>query len=218
VGCPRAGYLVRTSQTGLNRKTSTSAVASTHRAAVRMFRFRRATKGKDYGEARTRYSSTSDLLRSPQGWDDGWQLGHLRSRRHRQSHLEPTQQSLSTKRLIDGKSLALTALATLAGGVILATLDGCSGRERAPAQQHDETPCIGAGQTYDARFGIKCCAGLQSLELIIPVDSQDGSARPSGDCDVGPYPESAKLCSSCGDGVCSELENRCNCTEDCPDR
>ncbi|MBU0466541.1 MAG: DUF333 domain-containing protein [Nanoarchaeota archaeon] len=50
----------------------------------------------------------------------------------------------------------------------------------------------------------ECCVGLAELENFNLIE---------GDCQllVGAY----ATCSDCGDGICEEWENECNCLEDC---
>ena len=64
-------------------------------------------------------------------------------------------------------------------------------------------PCAGAGAHRGV--AVECCEGLVEI----------ANAR-----QVGPLCEylvgAFALCSACGDGVCDEWENPCNCVEDCP--
>jgi len=67
--------------------------------------------------------------------------------------------------------------------------------------------CTGAGGTLEAKDVCAiCCAGLTRISLDAPGDG--------GACE-STAPPSLFLCAACGDGVCSEGENRCNCPGDC---
>ncbi len=72
-----------------------------------------------------------------------------------------------------------------------------------------DTECLGEGQT-----GIKgtdlCCFNLIEVEGTYPLatDSQD---------DCKPGCENCFYCSRCGNGICGDAENYCNCPEDCPE-
>jgi len=68
--------------------------------------------------------------------------------------------------------------------------------------------CTGAGETLEAKdICSVCCAGLTRISRDAPGDG--------GACEPAPIP-SLFLCSACGDGVCGDGENRCNCPGDCP--
>jgi hypothetical protein len=68
--------------------------------------------------------------------------------------------------------------------------------------------CSAEGETVEAKeICTHCCAGLTRAEISAP-------AATTGECEsVGP--PSLFVCVHCGDGVCSEDENVCNCDEDC---
>lgn len=53
-----------------------------------------------------------------------------------------------------------------------------------------------------------CCEGLASIGCDLPSTETGGMRRPG--C-VG-----ASYCTACGNGVCGEGENDCNCPADCP--
>lgn len=78
------------------------------------------------------------------------------------------------------------------------------------AEHDNEKSCISAGESADKySHGIyigsnSCCEGL----LKIPVkDYKDGECYNL--FDVG------TVCSECGNSICEEWENKCNCPEDC---
>jgi hypothetical protein len=110
-------------------------------------------------------------------------------------------------------------------GIWGAFVFGCGGNEREPtlAEQTQGQGfykrCIEDGAIFDAKFASDpCCEGLKRIELFVESDSPEALGEPGGlpaGCDIGPYPDSAKLCASCGNGMCAEHENRCNCPEDC---
>ncbi len=53
-----------------------------------------------------------------------------------------------------------------------------------------------------------CCAGLQKLSLATPTGRWKS-------CVVEDHWVDAFVCSQCGDGICSDGENVCNCKKDC---
>lgn len=75
--------------------------------------------------------------------------------------------------------------------------------------------CVGQGDSYDRRFvGGVCCDGLVSLQTLIP---SDGKMPPQQGVPAGCVLESLSrvVCSTCGNDVCDEGENGCNCAADC---
>ncbi len=56
-------------------------------------------------------------------------------------------------------------------------------------------------------FG-KCCWGLEEIEYHTGPDAD-------GNCGLPLMGRSSGICSNCGNGVCEEWENKCNCPEDC---
>lgn len=71
-------------------------------------------------------------------------------------------------------------------------------------------PCVPAGKSADERtfgkyIGPKyCCDGL----IKIPVRSYE-----KGHCYI--LEDADSICSNCGNLICEEWENKCNCSEDC---
>jgi len=63
--------------------------------------------------------------------------------------------------------------------------------------------CAEAGERMSA--GIDCCEGLSPIDNSEPTDSGICSAMAGG----------YSMCSDCGNGLCEEWENSCNCGEDC---
>ncbi len=66
--------------------------------------------------------------------------------------------------------------------------------------------CTAEGESHPVYPGYECCNGLTAIGCEKQAD--DGSC-PLGTC-VG-----AVYCTKCGDGICKEPENRCNCPGDC---
>jgi hypothetical protein len=74
--------------------------------------------------------------------------------------------------------------------------------------------CHEQGEIYDARFaGGVCCEPLVGITMYVPSAEADGSGGLPVGCWVGG--EGVFMCSACGDGVCQEVENWCNCATDC---
>ncbi len=66
-------------------------------------------------------------------------------------------------------------------------------------------PCFAEGQSMAIVPGNVCCSGLSPIQPTQTLTS-------NGECGqlVG-----ASVCSNCGNGVCEQWENKCNCTQDC---
>jgi hypothetical protein len=72
------------------------------------------------------------------------------------------------------------------------------------------TQCHAAGDRFTDFEGKQtCCAGLTKADDCIPdvVNGEVSCACPDCPCFV---------CVDCGDGVCGQAENSCNCPDDCP--
>lgn len=68
--------------------------------------------------------------------------------------------------------------------------------------------CRGEGQDIDGKdmgLGLKCCQGLTAIPL---------SQSSNEEC-INSAPPSILVCTRCGDRVCGQGENRCNCPTDC---
>jgi len=68
--------------------------------------------------------------------------------------------------------------------------------------------CRGEGQDIDGKdigTGGRCCPGLTAIPSSQPDD---------GGC-TNSAPPSILVCTYCGDGICGQGENRCNCPTDC---
>ncbi len=63
--------------------------------------------------------------------------------------------------------------------------------------------CRKEGQGYSGDQSV-CCAGLTAIDEVI----WDGNSCLTMDC-------LCKVCTLCGDGICTPPENHCNCKEDC---
>ena len=63
--------------------------------------------------------------------------------------------------------------------------------------------CVDFGDTAYASEGLKCCDGS---ELLPDYTINDYCGRVSFD---------SGICLKCGDGICEDPENRCNCPDDC---
>jgi hypothetical protein len=73
--------------------------------------------------------------------------------------------------------------------------------------------CIESGASFDAKVeGAQCCDGLVRVENHYPADA--GPLVDATGCFIG-SPPSTKTCLPCGNEVCDEAENRCNCPADC---
>jgi hypothetical protein len=69
--------------------------------------------------------------------------------------------------------------------------------------------CISEGEAFlDYPGAPACCAGLQLISL-------DGQLAQSCNLATGGTGDSSGYCTACGDGVCTEPENICNCPADC---
>jgi hypothetical protein len=72
----------------------------------------------------------------------------------------------------------------------------------------NQATCVPEGAGFDLKngsLGIHCCVGLTTVSVA--TESANGT------CQRGPV--SAAVCEACGDGVCKNGENRCNCPTDC---
>ena len=76
--------------------------------------------------------------------------------------------------------------------------------------QDAQLGCANEGEEGDVH-GKSCCSGLMSVPINnVPL--------PSGLCpSVLPSYGTQFYCIKCGDGICGEKENKCNCTVDCND-
>ncbi|HNV24082.1 MAG TPA: hypothetical protein PKH98_04255, partial [Candidatus Omnitrophota bacterium] len=85
-------------------------------------------------------------------------------------------------------------------------LKGCE-KQNVCYQKIDEKQFDCGGLAY-AGQDLKCCPGLVKR---CGIEFFDGS------CDIeGKFSsQSVPICLPCGDGVCHQFENRCNCPEDC---
>jgi len=76
---------------------------------------------------------------------------------------------------------------------------------------NSNTNCTRAGQSPDEySFGMyigpipQCCDGLKRINVRQYED---------GECYV--LPDTGTICSDCGNDICEEWENPCNCPDDC---
>ena len=69
--------------------------------------------------------------------------------------------------------------------------------------------CIGDGQKAYMMNNDSCCKGLTDIGNSQPYINEDGSVDCIATLDGSFY------CTKCGNGVCGEGENECNCKEDC---
>ncbi|MCF7844755.1 MAG: hypothetical protein K9M03_02925 [Kiritimatiellales bacterium] len=79
----------------------------------------------------------------------------------------------------------------------------------------DPQECASAGTTIPVvPDGPVCCEGLRPIAVAFPGESQPPSREieSSNSCTaiLG-----SMICSNCGDGICEEWENECNCSDDC---
>jgi hypothetical protein len=84
-------------------------------------------------------------------------------------------------------------------------VDGCGGIERCFPKSENETPDCG-NVAYSGRE--QCCPGLVKRCGIKFLD---------GTCDMKAEfsTEGVPICIPCGNGICNQFENICNCPEDC---
>ncbi len=81
-------------------------------------------------------------------------------------------------------------------------LSGCSNKEETTS----DTGCIEEGQEGEIFPGSpSCCEGLSGLSC----DKPDENGNCSTEC------SDTFICADCGDGECSDGENKCNCPRDC---
>jgi hypothetical protein len=74
--------------------------------------------------------------------------------------------------------------------------------------------CIGKDEVFEAKIaGAQCCEGLVELFQWIETDEVIEGMPPGCGMEV---PVSLKICLECGNQICEEDENACNCPEDCP--
>ncbi len=85
-------------------------------------------------------------------------------------------------------------------------MKGCDGVDICFNLDEREAPQCG-GIAYDGQ-DVACCEGLVKR---CGVEYFDGSCDMSGDHSVYGVP----ICIPCGNGICNQFENRCNCPEDC---
>ncbi|NOX71836.1 MAG: DUF333 domain-containing protein [Candidatus Micrarchaeota archaeon] len=71
------------------------------------------------------------------------------------------------------------------------------------AEYVKDVECAKAGE--QSGIAVKCCEGLESISTSRP--GSDGVCMDV----IGGYP----ICSDCGNGICEEWENECNCPKDC---
>ncbi|MBD3248557.1 hypothetical protein GF336_00750 [Candidatus Woesearchaeota archaeon] len=93
---------------------------------------------------------------------------------------------------------------TLESGIKCDPMDGEGGERGEPCSQYAELPCaeLGIAPTENT-----CCEGLVAIKQKEYFDSK---------CNWNPPTGYLSICSNCGDEICdSEIENECNCPEDC---
>ena len=104
-------------------------------------------------------------------------------------------------------------LTRLAGLTLSAVLAGCN-----PGAVLPSASCVAEGSRFSARDpALRCCRGLTRVEAYSLADEGSGSTfgELPPDCEAAGPPD-IKMCTRCGDGVCGEGENHCNCETDCP--
>ena len=85
-------------------------------------------------------------------------------------------------------------------------LEGCSGKKVCFDKADTMVPSCGALAYLGDE--VPCCAGLVKK---CGVEFFDGSCDMIGERSVYSVP----VCLPCGNGICNQFENRCNCPEDC---
>ncbi len=81
----------------------------------------------------------------------------------------------------------------------------------------EDIPCKKAGETLilNSDFGTgDCCSGLKKISNPIrDLSLQDKCPDPASERNIVGAP--AGICSDCGNGICEDWEDRCNCPVDC---
>jgi hypothetical protein len=76
-----------------------------------------------------------------------------------------------------------------------------------------DQPCSTAGQFSDVKRYVVCCSGLSGISTSQPLVEP---AVDGGTCSTPFALDPTRVCARCGDGICGQGENRCNCPQDCP--
>ena len=114
------------------------------------------------------------------------------------------------------KELNDTCLDSCGDGIC--NLNGCAAADCICAETKDSCPadCVEECYQKDSLFNAptsvleKCCEGLK----IIPAP-EEVNLRPDGKCPDIKGQAIKYTCAECGNGVCNDDENKCNCPEDC---
>ena len=102
-----------------------------------------------------------------------------------------------------------------AGGETPSTITGTeSGGQSVGTGNVSTETCVGEGRiAFNDATGkrIECCEGLTEVTPADCTLNENNSCCTGADCKIG----CGTICIKCEDGVCSSLENKCNCPSDC---
>ncbi len=87
-------------------------------------------------------------------------------------------------------------------------MDGCSGKK---VCYYKVQPAGGCGGLAYTGQDVQCCEGMVKR---CGVEFFDGTCDMKGSNSV----DSVAACLPCGNGICNQFENSCNCPEDCNNR
>jgi len=88
-------------------------------------------------------------------------------------------------------------------------MKGCDGKDIC-YDKIDEDPPECGGLAY-AGESVACCKGFVKR---CGIEFFDGSCDMEGSFSIDSIP----ICLPCGNGICNQFENRCNCPEDCKEK
>ena len=76
--------------------------------------------------------------------------------------------------------------------------------------------CIKERAYYNKNYNLNCCPGLKPVDTAT-FWSQSNLDEFGGICSIN-LSGGIYYCLKCGDGICGDNENYCNCREDCPNK
>ena len=85
-------------------------------------------------------------------------------------------------------------------------LDGCGENNKRCYPKMQEEPPVCGGLAYSGK--LDCCAGFVKR---CGIEFFDGSCDREAEFSL----EGVPMCIPCGNGICNQFENKCNCPEDC---
>lgn len=92
--------------------------------------------------------------------------------------------------------------------------EGCSWKCEVPGET-----CAEAGSIYatDGSLPNKCCDGLENVWLPDYISVEGKCYKDFYEFGLNTFGKE-RLCVNCGDGICGDGEDFCNCQEDCKDK